>query len=108
MFYDPRITKVYLYSEAVDCRKSHNGLTLMVTHTLQKELRAGSIFLFVSKSRKVAKALKWDGSGLGIYHKKLERGRIMGFDDLAKVCEISSEEFMSILSGSKIRLDLTI
>ena len=36
---------------------------------------SGDVFLFVSKNRKRAKALLWDGTGLCLYAKRLEKGR---------------------------------
>jgi len=49
---------------------------------MHKRLLSGSIFLFVSRDRKTAKALMWDETGLLVFHKKMERGKIMGFERL--------------------------
>ena len=108
MFFDPRVTKSFLYKHPIDCRKAHNGLVFLVTNVMQHELRSGAIFLFASRDRKTAKALKWDGSGAIVVHKKMERGRIMPFDAGADVCEISAEELTAILAGASVRLDLKI
>lgn len=106
MFYDPRITDCYVYKHPTDCRKGHNGLMQLVVSVLKKELCSGAIFLFVSKDRKTAKAIKWEGTGLMMFHKKMERGKIMPFSSTESTLQITPEQLMSILSGAKVRLDL--
>ena len=54
-------------------RKGHNTLSHVVTHQMNMELISGALFLFVSKSRKATKAIFFDGNGLVLIHKKLER-----------------------------------
>jgi transposase len=109
MFYDPRSIAVFLYSEPVDCRKAHNGLVFIVTSELCQELRSGSLFVFVSRDGKTLKALKWDGSGVIIFHKKLERGRIMRLGHCSKpLLNMSAEEFVAFASGAQVRLDLKL
>lgn len=56
-------------------RKSYNGLSAMVRDGFRRELLDGDVFVFVGKTRKRAKALFWDGTGVCIYQKRLERGR---------------------------------
>jgi transposase len=107
MLISTRTTKVYLYREAIDLRKGHDGLSYLVTHQMKLELLSGSIFLFVSKNRKAAKALVWDGTGLILVHKKLERLKFISFANLAEVQEVSSNELALIFEGAKIRLPLS-
>jgi transposase len=56
-------------------RKGFDGLSALVTQTLHRNPLDGDVFLFVSKDRVRAKALHFDGTGLTIYAKRLERGR---------------------------------
>ena len=108
MFLDPRSIAIHVYKYPIDCRKGHFGLLQLVTSQLQLEVRGGSIFLFVSRDRKTAKAFRFDGSGIAIYHKKMERGRIMAFSFDGSVAHVSAEHLMGILSGAQIRLDLKL
>ena len=66
---------VYVYGAPVDMRKSFDTLSVLVTQQMGQELLSGDIFLFVGKNRRRAKALFWDGTGLCIYSKRLEKGR---------------------------------
>jgi transposase len=56
-------------------RKGMDGLYGLVTSLLSKDPLSGDLFLFVSRDRKRAKVLLWDGTGLCLYAKRLERGR---------------------------------
>jgi transposase len=68
------------------------------------ELLSGALFLFVSKNRKAAKAIFFDGNGLILIHKRLERGRFMSFDNMSMTTEINSNEFSLLLNGGMIPL----
>lgn len=69
-----RVT-VYAYAQPVDMRKGFDGLTALVTEGLHRDALSGDAFIFVSRDRVRAKVLHWDGTGLCIYAKRLERGR---------------------------------
>lgn len=58
----------------MDMRKAFDALSGLVSTAMGKELLSGDVFLFVSKNRKRAKALLWDGTGLCLYAKRLEKG----------------------------------
>jgi transposase len=85
-------------------RKGHNTLAYIVTHKIDIELLSGALFLFVAKSRKACKALFFDGNGLVLIHKKIDRGRFMSFEDIEDVTEINSNELILILNGGQIPL----
>jgi transposase len=56
-------------------RKGFDGLCGLVTQGLHRDPLSGDIFIFVSRDRIRAKTLQWDGTGLCLYAKRLERGR---------------------------------
>jgi transposase len=56
-------------------RKGFDGLSALVTQGLQRNPLDGDVFLFVSRNRVRAKTIHWDGTGLCVYAKRLERGR---------------------------------
>jgi transposase len=70
-----RQVAVYAYGAPVDLRKGFDGLSGLVTQELGRDPLAGDFFVFVNRGRKRAKVLLWDGTGLCIYAKRLERGR---------------------------------
>ena len=68
---------IYLHSGATDMRKSFDGLSGIIRGTFGGDPADGSLFLFVNKRRDRIKALWWDGQGLVLLAKRLEKGRFL-------------------------------
>lgn len=66
--------KVFVAVEACDMRKGFNGLHAVVTERLGEEPRTGALFVFCNRRRTRIKILFWDGTGLWVLTKRLERG----------------------------------
>ena len=87
---------VMVFSEPVDMRRSYNGLHAMVR---EHNVLSGDLFLFVAKNRKRAKCLFWDGSGLNIWMKRLEKGM---FADVWRRERLTTSELKLFFAGSKL------
>ena len=98
-----RVT-VYAYAQPVDMRKGFDGLTALVTEGLHRDALSGDAFIFVSRDRVRAKVLHWDGTGLCIYAKRLERGRFARLwrDDGDAPITLTVSELDLFLEGSTI------
>lgn len=70
-----RAVRVFALAEPVDMRKGFDGLHAIVVSRLGQDPLSGDLFLFANRTRRRAKVLLWDGTGLCIYSKRLERGR---------------------------------
>jgi transposase len=70
-----RQVTVWAYGAPADLRKGFDGLSALVSQALRQDPLSGDCYLFVNATRKRAKVLLWDGTGLCIYAKRLERGR---------------------------------
>jgi len=68
-------TKIYIALDAVDMRKGFEGLYGLVRDQLGQDPLSGHLFLFTNRTRTRLKALVWDGSGLWVCAKRLEKGR---------------------------------
>jgi len=66
--------RVFLALEPCDMRKSFDGLHALVVTRLGDDPRGGAVFGFINRTRNIIKLLHWDGTGLWIYAKRLERG----------------------------------
>ena len=73
----PPSTKIYLSLAPCDMRKGFDGLSAQVRNILQLDPFSGAVFLFRGKRGDRLKALVWDGSGLCLYAKRLERGKFV-------------------------------
>jgi transposase len=93
-------TQVYLAVGATDMRKGFNGLHGLVRDQLKLEPTSGHLFLFCNGSRNRLKVLFWDGSGLWICAKRLERGRFSWPSEGEQSARVTlSHEELSLLLG---------
>lgn len=99
-----RQVKVWAYNEVTDMRKGFDGLSALVTNGIEKDPLSGDMFLFVSRNRRRAKVLLWDGTGLCIYAKRLEQGRFVALwehKDQADL-QLTVNELQLFLEGSTL------
>ena len=94
--------RFFIYEEYVDMRSGFNRLSMFVREKMGRNLLEGDLFLFLGKNRKRMKALCFDGTGLLLIAKRLERGKFMSLSDVEHF-EISQEEVDQLISGSLIR-----
>lgn len=67
--------RIYLAIEPVDMRKHFDGLWALASEKLQEDPFSGSLFVFTNKTHDRLKILFWDGSGVWVLAKRLEKGR---------------------------------
>jgi transposase len=67
-------TRVFVALAPVDMRKGFNGLYCLVREQLHQEPTSGHLFVFTNRLCNRLKILLWDGSGLWIFAKRLEKG----------------------------------
>jgi transposase len=68
-----RRTKIFVCKEPTDMRASYDSLLVRTKELLKKDPMSGHLFLFINKSRNSLKALYYDGTGLVIISKRMER-----------------------------------
>lgn len=88
-------------------RKGHNGLCAIVDNVLKMDFLGGAIFLFVNKSRRLCKAIYFDGTGLVIIHKRLDAGKFMHFHSFEEIEQVTMSELSLIFEGSVLKLPLS-
>lgn len=69
--------KVYLACRPVDMRRGLHGLAADVARMLAADPYSGAVFVFRGKRGDYLKILTWDGSGLCLFAKRLEKGRFV-------------------------------
>jgi transposase len=70
-------TKVFLACHPVDLRNGFDGLAAKVQQMIGADPFSGQLFLFRGKRGDYLKALYWDGTGLCLFAKRLEKGRFV-------------------------------
>jgi len=68
-------TRVFLRAGPTDLRLGFEGLYQLVRIKLDQDPLSGHVFAFCNMTQTRIKLLTWDGSGLWICAKRLERGR---------------------------------
>jgi transposase len=98
-------TRIYLAVGSTDMRKGFEGLYGLVRDQLGLDPLSGHLCLFCNKGRNRLKVLYWDGSGLWICAKRLEKGRFSWPSDGEHSARVTlSQEELSLLLGG---IDLT-
>ena len=98
-----RAARVFAYPAPVDLRRGYDGLYGLVEQGLQQAPLSGDLFLFVNATRKLCKVLLWDGTGLCIFQKRLDRGtfaKLWRDDD--QVVRLTLSELALFIEGSTI------
>jgi len=67
-------TRVFLFLEPVEMRKSFRGLCLLAESVLEQDPASGHWFAFINRRGDRLKLLGWDGQGFWIWYKRLESG----------------------------------
>src|SRR6266513_307830 len=94
-------TRVFVAVSPVDLRGSFNRLFALTQSVLQQDPLSGHWFVFSNRVRNRVKILFWDGSGLWVCAKRLEKGRFswpQSGDAQGKVV-LSHEELSLLLGG---------
>ena len=97
-------TKIYLGVDSVDMRKGFEGLFGLVRDHLGQDPLSGHLFLFTNRTRTRLRALVWDGTGLWVCAKRLERGRFYWPEATdARSVSMRPEELAMLLNGMDLR-----
>jgi transposase len=97
-------TRIYLCAGATDMRKGFEGLCGLARHRLEGDPLSGHLFVFCNRRRTRIKILYWDGSGMCIWTKRLEKGTFhwpQHTEDSARV-HLSAEELSLLLGGIEL------
>lgn len=101
MFVEP--SDIYLHLDAVDFRKSINGLIIVVEQQLELSPFMDALFIFSNKKRDKLKILYWDKTGFALWYKRLEKQRFKWpTDDQLSRLALSEQQLNWLLGGYDI------
>jgi transposase len=96
--------KVYLAVGPTDLRKGYEGLQSEVRNRIGSDPSSGQLFVFCNGGKTRIKALYFDGSGMWICGKRLEKGRFdwpQPMESVNKI-ELSHTEFSALVNGLQL------
>ena len=73
----PSGTTIWVAAGVTDMRRGFTGLSAAVQTKLNENPFGGQVFVFRGKRGDLVKVLWWDGDGLCLFAKRLERGRFV-------------------------------
>lgn len=95
--------EIYLHRDAVDFRKSINGLLLVVEQAMQLSPFDDALFVFCNKARDKLKVLYWDNTGFCLWYKRLEKDKFKWPKKHShSTLTLSDEQWGWLLSGLDI------
>ncbi len=96
-------TRVLVATAPVDLRGSFNRLYSLVVDQLKENPVSGHLFVFTNRRHNRLKVLYWDGSGLWVCAKRLERGRFTWPASDQGQINLRGEEFSALIHGLEVR-----
>jgi transposase len=90
--------RIVLYLPPTDMRKSFRGLSALVVRHLGTPAD-GTLYVFANRRRTHVKILYFDGDGLAIWYKRLERGRFPLPAVSGDRAELSRRDLAMLLEG---------
>ena len=91
--------KVYLACKPVDMRRGFDGLAADVAQMLRADPYSGAAFVFRSKRGDYVKILTWDGCGLCLFAKRLEKGRFVWPPIVEGALHLTSAQLALLIEG---------
>ena len=92
-------TRIFVALNPVDMRLGFNGLHALTQTVLNQQVLSGHLFVFTNKRRNRIRLLYWDGSGLWLCAKRLERGSFGWPAGEGVSCCLRPEELQLLLHG---------
>jgi transposase len=70
----PRGVEIFVGAEPIDLRWSFDRLSGLARERVGREARSGALFVFFGKRRDAVKVLFFDGNGMCVFYKRLDKG----------------------------------
>jgi transposase len=99
MIAPPSGTRIWIAAGVTDLRRGFDGLAARVQTQLQAEPFSGHIFAFRGRRGDRIKLLWWDGDGLCLFAKRLERGRFVWPQATGGTVSLTPAQLSMLLEG---------
>lgn len=103
----PHGVDIYVGLDPIDLRWGFERLSGVIQERLGRRARDRAVYVFFGKRRTALKILYFDGSGLCLLYKRLDKGTFRiptSFDEHAQSLEIDERVFEDLLAGIDIEV----
>ena len=95
----PAGTRIWIAAGVTDLRRGFTGLSAMVQTKLEQDPFSGHVFVFRGRRGHLLKVLWWDGQGLCLFAKRLERGKFLWPKAESGVVGLTRAQLAMLLEG---------
>lgn len=104
----PHGVDIYLGLEPIDLRWGFERLSGIVIERLGRRPRSGAIFAFFGRRRSAMKVIYFDGTGLCLFYKRLDKGTFklpLAHETSSNSVVLSERELEDLFAGLTIEYD---
>jgi transposase len=91
--------RIWIAAGVTDMRRGFHGLAAQVQSELEQQPYSGHIFIFRGRRGDMVKLLWFDGDGLCLFQKRLERGRSVWPQATSSTVSLSRAQLSMLLEG---------
>lgn len=95
----PAGTRIWIAAGVTDMRRGFQGLSAQVQTVLGEQPYSGHVFAFRGRRGDIVKLLWFDGDGLCLFQKRLERGRFIWPQAESGTVSLSRAQLSMLLEG---------
>jgi len=95
----PAGTRIWIAAGVTDMRRGFHGLIAQVQTVLEQQPLSGHVFVFRGRRGDIVKVLWFDGDGLCLLAKRLERGRFVWPQATSGTVSLSRAQLSMLLEG---------
>jgi transposase len=106
MITPPPNLRVWLAAGVTDMRKGFDGLAVLVQQQLGQDPFSGQLFAFRGRRGDLVKILSWDGQGLCLYAKRMEKGRFVWPQAKDGAASLTAAQLSMLLEGIDWRMPI--
>jgi len=95
----PNHTQIWIAAGVTDLRRGFHGLSALVQTKLEKSPMSGQVFIFRGRRGDLVKLIWFDGDGLCLFCKRLERGKFVWPQAREGVVSLTRAQLSMLLEG---------
>lgn len=95
----PGNTQIWIAAGITDLRRGFTGLSALVQTKLEQSAFSGQVFVFRGRRGDLIKVLWFDGDGLCLFAKRLERGRFVWPQATGGTVSLTRAQLSMLLEG---------